>query len=311
MMMIKKIIIFSLFVLTANFSFPNLNAQIFNHIVVKVGGTLITHIDVQNEIITSLILSKQEITQENIDNSKDFAVKKLINNAIKKNEINRFKIKDYSKSDLRKYVDTISGRLNTDRNGLKEIFNINNISFESFVEKHKTELLWNTLIFSIYRNQINLNIIEIENEIEKEIGASNIEYNISEIEISNEKYKKNKFNEILRLIEKENFELVAKKFSIAPSAIKGGTLGWISRETLSKEYLKQIEKLNNEEISSPIIKGNSVLIIKLNDVKKSKNTNSYNEIKNKILLLKKEEKLSLFSRSHFSNLENTITIKFL
>ena len=30
----------------------------------------------------------------------------------------------------------------------------------------------------------------------------------------------------------------------------------------------------------------------------------------KILNKKREEKLSLFSRSHFSNLENTVTVKF-
>ena len=34
------------------------------------------------------------------------------------------------------------------------------------------------------------------------------------------------------------------------------------------------------------------------------------EIRNSILNKKKEEKLSLFSRSHFSNLENSIVIEF-
>ena len=34
------------------------------------------------------------------------------------------------------------------------------------------------------------------------------------------------------------------------------------------------------------------------------------KIKKKIVSKKKEEKLNLFSRSHFSNLENTVQIEF-
>ena len=72
--------------------------------------------------------------------------------------------------------------------------------------------MWNTLIYEIYRNQLNINIIEVENEIKK------------------------------------------------------------IKENKSEEELKK-----------------------------------FNE---NILNQKKEEKLNLFSRSHFSNIENTIQIMF-
>ena len=38
--------------------------------------------------------------------------------------------------------------------------------------------------------------------------------------------------------------------------------------------------------------------------------NNVDELKKKILSQKKQEKLNLFSRSHFSNLENTTIIDF-
>ena len=101
---------------------------------------------------------------------------------------------------------------NTNQKGLKEIFLQNNLSFSEFVENYKIELYWNTLIFKLYRNQININIIDVDNEVEK------------------------------------------------------------------------IKKNNNEE-----------------DLKK---------IRENILNKKKEEKLKLFSRSHFANLENTTVIDF-
>jgi hypothetical protein len=208
---INLIFIF-LIILFNNFVFTNLHAQISNAIIVKVGESLITSIDIQNEIITNLVINKQEITQENINNNKNYAIKNLINKSIKRSEINKYTVKDYNEEDLQNYILNIAKQFDTDANGLKEMFKEYKINYKTFIRKHETELLWNTLIFSLYKNQTNVNIIEVDNEVEK--------------------IKKNQ----------------------------------------SDEDLKKI-KLN-------------------------------------ILNKKKGEKLDLFSRSHFSNLENTVVIDF-
>lgn len=208
----SNLIIFFFIVLLNNFMFLNSYSQIYNQIIVKVGDFAITSIDVQNEILTSLILNKTEISQENINNYKSFAIKNLISKSIKKSEIDKYQIKKYNRKDLENFVTGIAKNFNTNQNGLKEIFKKNNIDFKVFLQNYETELLWNTLIFEIYRNQTNINIVEVDNEIQK-----------------------------------------------------------IS------------ENKNDEELK---------------------------EIRNSILNKKKEEKLSLFSRSHFSNLENSIVIEF-
>ena len=208
----KILISLSIFLFINNFIFSELKSQINNVIKVKVGNSLITSIDIQNEIITNLIINKQEITQENINKNHNYAIKALINKSIKRSEINKYEIKDYNKKDLQNYIDKIAKTFNTNSSGLKEIFNRSGISYESFVEKYKIELIWNTLIYQVYKNQININIIEVENEI-----------------------------------------------------------------------------------------------IKIN---KKKNEIDLDKIKEEILFKKKQKKLNLFSRSHFSNLENSIPINF-
>ena len=207
-----NLIIISILVLLSNFFFLSLQSKIFNTIIVKVGDDLITSVDIQNEITTNLVIGKLEVTQENIDNNKKYAIKNLINKSIKKNEINKYKVKEYSKKDLENYIENISKKLNTDKKGLKNIFQQSGINYQSFIEKYEIELLWNTLIFELYKNQTNVNIIEVENDVEK---------------------------------------------------IK--------------------EKTSGEEIK---------------------------KIRKNILNIKKKEKLDLFSRSHFSNLENTVAINF-
>ena len=207
-----KLIIISFFVLYNTFVLFNVNSQIVNEIVVKVGDSLITSIDIQNEIITNLVINKQEINQDNINNNKNYALKNLINKTIKKNEIKKFEIKKFNKQDLQNYISDVAKNLNTDRKNLKIIFKQAGINYDSFVENREVELLWNTLIFTLYENQTNVNIIDVDNELE------NIKNNKSE------------------------------------------------------EELKEIRK--------------------------------------KILDRKKSEKLDLFSRSHFSTLENNVTINF-
>jgi len=195
-----------------NFVFLNVEANIENKIIVKVGNIILTSTDLKNEIITNLVLDKKEINQVNINSMKSFAIKNLISKTIKRMEIDRYKIKDFNKKDLYKYLDSVAGSFSTNKNGLKKIFVSNEISYDLLVSNKETELLWNTLIYQIYRNQININIVEVENEIKI--------------------------------------------------------------------------------------------------IKEDKNEDEIKKIKENILQVKKQEKLNLFSRSHFSNLENTITINF-
>ena len=308
--MTNKVLIAVSIYFLSTFAFSDLESQIKNRIVVKVGNSLISSIDVQNEIITNLVLSNQMITQENINKNKDFSLKNLINKSIKRNEINKYKVTKFSKKDLEKYIQDIAKKINTDVNGLKEIFKIHNINYNLLVKNHETELLWNSLIFSLYQNQMNINIVEVENEIENTRNINKTEYNLSEIEITKFEYNENTREKILEQIKINGFEETAKKISISTTAKKGGLIGWVAEESLTKQYSEEIKKIQIEDISLPILSKNSVSFIKINDIRKDKNNVNEIALKKKILEQKKQEKLSLFSRSHFSNLENTISIIF-
>lgn len=159
-------IVFLIFAFALSF-FSISNAEIKNSILVKVGNEIITSLDLRNEILTNLIVNKIDINQKNIDASKNLAIKNLINKKIKRIEITKYQIADYNKNDLQKYLTNISNLFETNSSGLKKLFETNNIDYDTFVYNYETELLWNTLIFRIYSNQTNINIIEVENELEK------------------------------------------------------------------------------------------------------------------------------------------------
>ena len=308
---LKSLIILS-FICVFNFS--DSKSKINSSIIVKVGHEIITSQDLENEIKTVLILSNENINQSNINKVKSAAIKALINNLIKKNEIKKHKIDRYNPDELEGYLLSISNKLKIERSDLKSFFIKNNLNYDSFLEKNKTELIWKTLIYTIYKNQLTINTIEVENEIKK-ISLNKekkMEYELSEIEILSEgKDVDRLLKNIYKTIKEDSFEKAAKNFSISASASKGGRIGIFPEKSLSNIYLTELKKIKSGEITKPIKNSNSLVILKIDSIK-FKDTKNINldKIKKEIILKKKEEKLNLFSRSHFSNLENITLIKF-
>ena len=184
-----------------NFIILDLESKIVNNILGKVGNSLITSVDLQNEIITNLLINKQDFSQENIESAKSYSLKNLINKTIKKDEIDKYKIKDFNRKDLYEYIDKVAKEFDTNQSGLEEIFKKNNVSYSKFVERYKIELSWNTLIFQIYKNQINPNIMEIDNEIKKiKENKNDEELKKIRIEITNKKK-----NEQLNLFSRSHY----------------------------------------------------------------------------------------------------------
>ncbi len=287
--------------------------KISSAIIVKVGGEIITNSDLENEVNTFLVLTKKQINQNNIDKVKNGALKSLIQISIKKNEIKKYKIENYSKEELEKYMLNISKVFQTDRTGLKKIFSSNKIDYQTFLEKTKIELKWKALIYSIYKNQININTIEVENDIMDRLKTKkkNIEYELSEIEIPKNKNNEKYLKEVYSSIKLNGFNEAAKIYSISSSASKGGQIGFFKEEILSKLYLQELKKISTGQFTSPIKNEETIVILKIDSVKSIENNNlDLEKIKEEVIARKKEEKLTLFSKSHFANIQNATLIKF-
>ena len=309
MLKIKKIFIVILLVLQGDY----LLAKINNSIVVKVGNEIITALDVENEIKTILVLKKLDFTQDNIIRSKDYAIKSLIKSSIKKSEIKKYEIEAFNPADSARYLENIAKSIDIKKTELKKFFLSKNLDYNSFVDKYETELKWNTLIFNIYKNQISLNPVEIENELKIRLSSSTDaeDYNLSEIEIDITQDVEDKINEVYKTINELGFAKAANKLSISSSSSQGGAMGWISNKSLNDDILKSIAKAEIGTITKPINQETSLLILKINDKKIYKTEElDLDKLKDSIVKKKKEEKLKLFSRSHFASIESNILINF-
>lgn len=295
--------------------FPNIVYAIQNSIIANVDNQIITSFELKNKVLTILLLSNQDINQNNINLSKNEAMRSLINTKLKKNEIIKYNVKQ-SKQRVDVYLQSTSSRFNTNIQGLKSIFENSNINYDLFVEELDIEFKWQKLIFELYKDKIDTNINK--DEIDKEINIiiknqTNIdEYKLAEIEITfeNNEEANRKIIEVKDQISKIGFKNTAIKFSSSLTSLEGGDLGWISSKSLSNKVLKAVKQLNIGDVSETIFQANSVLFIKLSNkrVIQSKDLD-INKIKDKIILSRKNEILNLLSANHLSKVKNQALIE--
>ena len=278
---------------------------------VAVGNRAITKSDIVNEIKLILILNNETYSSDKRDELQEMAIKSTIERNIKEIEISKLSFLEYSQADLIKELTRLANRINIDLDTLKNICASNDIDFAIIENQVKTELLWNSLIFHLYKDKLTLNVEEIEEQLKLNQNKNELnEYLISEIIIK--PMEKNKFetemSELKNKIKIEGFENVAANISIAKSATQGGDLGWINENAISKEYKSKIAATPIGNISEPIVLPEGILIFKLRDKRKIKR--NIEEEKNKLIYSEKTKILNMHSSSHYEKLRRSTSIKF-
>ena len=252
--MIKYHIRIFIFILFSLFYFEKSFAEINNSIIISVGNQPITKLDLLKEIKMVAILSNTNISNENKEQIKKLAVQSLINRTIKNQEIVKYGIENYDKKDLDQMISDTEKKLGLSRKELKNLFELQNLNYNSLITKFETDLKWNSLIFRLYKNKITLNTVELESQIRSEVENTkqNRIFYISEIVINlPEDGGNNAIKEVLESINNNGFENAAKKLSISSSAENGGKIGWFQETQLSKKIFSNIENIKVNEVGKP------------------------------------------------------------
>lgn len=305
--------IFFVNIIVVLFFLNSLGSTIKNKIIVKVGSEIVTLLELENKVNTSLILSKQNITQNNINNIKNLILKTLIDHKIKKNELKKYNI-EINQLAIDNHIKKISNSLDIDVKELRNFFNSNRISYDLYLDEIKTEFLWQRLILQIYSNKINIDESEIEKELKNKIlnNKKTYEYNLAEIEIFiQDGNQKQVVDKIKNSINEIGFEETAKKYSISDTALNGGLMGWVNADAINNNLRNKIEKLQIGSISGEIINANSLIFLKMvNKREISMNENiDLEKMKVDLINRKKSDVLGLYSSSHLSKIRNNTLIE--
>tara|TARA_B100000700_G_scaffold328632_1_gene447117 strand:+ start:1997 stop:2932 length:936 start_codon:yes stop_codon:yes gene_type:complete len=291
----------------------NLQGEIKDGLFATVGNKAITESDIVKEIKTILILSDQPYNAEKRDTLQSVAVRESVKRNIKKIEIEKYNNLSYNESDLSKELIFLAEQSNSDIDTLKLKFAQNGIDFSNVIENIKTELLWNSLIFQIYKDRLNINLSEVEEQLKSLSKKKDLnEYLISEIIIK--PVTKDKLNSEINKIKEEikiqGFEKIAMEKSISDSSINGGDLGWVNQNVISEEFESKIINTAIGQISEPVLLPEGIVFFKVRDKRVSKKNIDLVQARQQIINSEKTKILNMYSLSHYDTLRRTIAINY-
>lgn len=308
----KLAIFFIIFFFNSSLSAMSDNQEI--KILYKVNENIISNVDVIKEIKYLKVLNKNF---QNIELSKlkEFAIKSLIKELIKKDEIEKFYEIDYNSSDIDEYINGLALNLKFDNiSNFTNYLSQNGVELKDVRKKLIIEKTWNSLVYEIYNQKVIINEKKIYDTLEKNINENAYQksFRLSEIIFSADskasfelKYKK-----ILQDIKETNFNQAAIIHSISDTANIGGDIGWVKTSQLSKKIYAEIKNLKTEELTGPITTPSGIMILKINEIKDVPSEEIDKDLEfSKIIKNEKNRQLGEYSVIHFRKVENKSYVK--
>ena len=280
------------------------------YIIAKVNNEIITNYDVETES-NYLKLLNPNLNQLDDNKIIEIAKNSLINEVIKKKQLKKIFNFEENQPVINKIFNdfyTNLGFLN-EKDFKQVLKSKKSYTVLEIKEKIKIDFLWNKLIYNLHNKQIKIDKKKLLDKIKNKNQFSN-QYLLSEIFFNRDKNEslENKITKIKKSISDVGFKNTASLYSLSQTASVGGNIGWIKEENLSPKILDELYKIKSGEITNIIKIGNNFLILKIEEIKKSK-IEINKEIKLKEMIdFERNRQLNQFSTIYFNKIKINYSI---
>ena len=278
-------------------------------IVFKINDKIITNQDIEIEYNYLTLLNKNlENLSEN--DLRNYAKQSTLNELIKKIELEKYSNLASNSELIAQTINDIYRSLNiTNIGDFEEYLASKNLKLNIIEKKIQTETMWNQLIYLKYKNRLNIDEEKIREDIlnnkskSERVLLQEIVYKYKDKNDLEKKYK-----EIVNHINLNDFKDAVLKYSVSESKKNNGNLDWVYLTNIVPIIKKNIETLNKDQISKPIIIPGGALIIKMIE-REFVNENIDIEKKlTKNIQDKINQQLNNFSRLYFNKISNDLKI---
>ncbi len=241
---------------------------------------------------TSGIAKSPEMTER----MRSQVLRSLVDEKLQLQEAKRVDISIPNK-DVENRMKTLATEGKMTLDGIKEFLSEKNIETGSLEQQLRAELAWNQFVRRSFGGRVKVGDQEIEEQYNKAVRAVNqTRFLVSEIllnldNFSNEQQVAQLSGEIVKQLQSGvDFGAVARQFSIAPTAARGGQLGWVTADQLDKRLAGVVRKMKPGQVSSPIPTNAGLYIIALADKRAGGNDPSKNQFDVLSLTFEKDTK---------------------
>ncbi len=241
-------------------------------IIATVNDRIITGYDLRQRMLVIMAMSQIQPTEENIAAIQQQALNDLIEKHLQDAEIAKFESLKISDQEIDQEIAGMAREAGTTPQNYMAFLEQGGIRPQPFREQLRTEIGWRDLVGGRFRDRARVSRTQVDQAMRQLTeAATKPQYLVGEIylEASRVGGMQEAMNGARQLVQQmvqgAPFMAVARQFSAAPSAARGGDAGWVVQGTIQPALETAMESLAVGQLSNPIPVDGGVYILYMRD----------------------------------------------
>lgn len=259
---------------------PQPEFKMADGIVATVNDQVITGFDLRQRMLTTIAMSQVQPTEENIPAIQQQALQGLIEERLQAAEIANFDTLIITDAEVDEEIARMAEEAGTTPQAYLGFLTGGGIRVENLREQLRTEIGWRELVGGRFNSRSRVSRAQVQQALRQVTeAASRPQYLVGEIYIESarvggQQQAVNGAEQLVQqMVQGAPFQAVARQFSAAPSAARGGDAGWLVQGTVQPELQAALESLQVGQLSRPIPVSGGVYIIYMRDKRSGAATN--------------------------------------
>ncbi len=258
---------------------PASSFQLADGIVASVNDQIITGFDLRQRMLLLIAQTQVQPTQENLPAIQQEALNRLIEERLQDQELARYEVK-ITDAEVDAEIAAMAREAGTTPENYLAFLQQGGIRPDFMRESLRTEIGWQQLVAGRFNNRTRVSRNQVEQAMRQITeAAAKPQYLIGEIYI--EAARVGGMQEavngaqqlVQQMIQGAPFQAVARQFSSAPSAVRGGDAGWVIQGSVQPALQQALDSLEVGQLSNPIPVEGGVYIVYMRDKRTGATTN--------------------------------------
>lgn len=241
-------------------------------IIATVNDRIITGYDLRQRMLVLMAMTQVQPTEENIGAIQQQALNDLIEQHLQAAEIAKFDQLKISDQEVDEEITGMAREAGTTAANYMAFLEQGGIRPQPFREQLRTEIGWRELVGGRFRDRAKVSRTQVEQAMRQMTeSATKPQYLVGEIyleanRVGGMQEAMNGARQLVQqMIQGAPFMAVARQFSAAPSAARGGDAGWVVQGTVQPALEQAMEALTVGQLSNPIPVDGGVYILYMRD----------------------------------------------
>ena len=241
-------------------------------IIATVNDRIITGFDLRQRMLVLMAMTQVQPTEENIGAIQQQALNDLIEQHLQAAELTKFEQLKVSDAEVDQEIAGMAREAGTTPENYMAFLEQGGIRPQAFREQLRTEIGWRELVGGRFRDRAKVTRAQVEQAMRQLTeSATKPQYLVGEIYIEANRVggmqeAVNGARQLVQqMIQGAPFMAVARQFSAAPSAARGGDAGWVVQGSVQPALQQAMETLEVGQLSNPIPVDGGVYILYMRD----------------------------------------------